>query len=109
MRVISLVLGEYHLSMAITHIPVTELPPGLRLLLDRLRSGEEIIIDSDGEPVAVLRAPDRPRGVTVSEVIARLEQRENELGRPLIMEEDYARDMRDIIASRKPRHTSAWD
>jgi antitoxin (DNA-binding transcriptional repressor) of toxin-antitoxin stability system len=95
--------------MAATHISITELPPKIRALLDDLRAGEEIVIDSREGPVAVLRAPDRPKARTVSEVIARLEERERELGHPIIMDEDYARDMREIIAARKPRDTSAWD
>jgi antitoxin (DNA-binding transcriptional repressor) of toxin-antitoxin stability system len=95
--------------MAATHISISELPPRIRALVDDLRAGEEIIIDSGEGPVAVLRAPGRPKAKTLGEAIARFEERERELGHPIVMDEDYARDMREIIANRKPRDTSAWD
>jgi antitoxin (DNA-binding transcriptional repressor) of toxin-antitoxin stability system len=95
--------------MATTHISIAELPPRIRALVDDLHAGEEIIIDSGERPVAVLRAANRPKARTVSELIARFEERERELGHSIIMDEDYARDMREIIANRKPRDTSAWD
>ena len=95
--------------MAATHISIAELPPKMRELVDGLRAGEEIIIDSGDTPIAVLRVPDRPKGRTVSEVIARLEERERELGHPLRMGADFADDMEEIIANRKPRDTSKWD
>jgi antitoxin (DNA-binding transcriptional repressor) of toxin-antitoxin stability system len=95
--------------MATTHISIAELSPKIRALVDDLRAGEEIIIESQEGPVAILRAPDRAKAKTLSEIIAGFEERERELGHPLIMDEDYARDMRNIIANRKPRDTSAWD
>ncbi len=95
--------------MATMHISVSELPAEVRALIDRLRAGEEIVIDSGNEPVAILRSPERQKAKTVSELIARFEEREKELGHPILMDEDYADDMRDIIANRKPRDTSAWD
>ena len=95
--------------MATAHISITELPAKVRALLNDLRTGEEIIIDSRDTPIAVLRAADREKAKTVSELVLRLEERERELGHPIIMDEDYARDMREIIANRKPRDTSAWD
>jgi antitoxin (DNA-binding transcriptional repressor) of toxin-antitoxin stability system len=95
--------------MATTHISIAELSPRVRALVDDLRAGEEIIIESHEGPVAILRAPDRPKAKKLSEIIARFEERERELGHPVVMDEDYARDMRDIIANRKPRDTSAWD
>jgi hypothetical protein len=95
--------------MAATHISIAELPPKIRAMVDDLRVGEEIIIDSSNGPVAVVRTPDLPKAKTISEVIAGLEARERELGHPIVMDEDYARDMREIIANRKPRDTSKWD
>ena len=95
--------------MATTHISITELPPKMREMVDDLRAGEEIIIDSGDGPVAILRVPERRKATTISEVVLRLKERERQLGHPLIMDEDYARDMREIIANREPRDTSAWD
>ncbi len=65
----------------------------MRALIDRLRAGEEIIIESGDEPVAILRVPERQKARTLSTLVARLEEQEKELGHPLIMDEDYAQDM----------------
>jgi antitoxin (DNA-binding transcriptional repressor) of toxin-antitoxin stability system len=111
--------------MATTHISISELSPRVRALVDDLRDGGEIIIDSGDRPIAILRAtepgtPDRrfePRADerkalerrTVEETIARIEARDKHCGFPAVVEEDFATDMREIIANRKPRDTSAWD
>jgi hypothetical protein len=95
--------------MAGTHISITELPARVQELLHDLPNGEEIVIDSKDGPVAIVRASDRPRPGTVSEAIVRLEERERELGHPLRMGADFADDLEQIIASRKPRETGKWD
>jgi len=94
--------------MAGPHISITELPPRVQELLHDLPNGEEIVIDSKDGPVAIVRASDRPKP-GISEAIARLEERERELGHPLRMGADFADDLEEIIANRKPRDTSKWD
>lgn len=96
--------------MGTTHIPVAEAARDLPRLLDRVRAGEDIIID-DGSPTPVRLAPAPPVSIgrTVSEVIATLETRERELGYPLRMGADFADDLQEIINNRKPRDTSEWD
>jgi hypothetical protein len=96
--------------MPATHLPVAEAVLHLRNLLHRARSGEEILIDEDSAtPVRLAPAllPIEPR--TIEETIARVQTREKERGFPAVMDEDFAADMRDVIANRKPRDTSAWD
>ena len=89
--------------MGTTHIPVAEAARDLRDLLDRVRAGEDIVID-DGSPTPVRLAPAmlpiEPR--TIEETIARIEARDKERGFPATMDEDFAADMREIIANRKP-------
>jgi antitoxin (DNA-binding transcriptional repressor) of toxin-antitoxin stability system len=96
--------------MGTTHIPVAEAARDLRELLDRARAGEDIVIDDgSANPIRLAPASQDHHGTPISVVIARLEAIEKERGRPLVMDEDYAADMREIIANRKPRDTSAWD
>jgi antitoxin (DNA-binding transcriptional repressor) of toxin-antitoxin stability system len=96
--------------MGTTHIPVAEAARDLPELLHRVRAGEDIVID-DGSPTPIRLAPASPsrHGTPISEVIARLDAIEKERGRPLVMDDDYAADMREIIANRRPRDTSTWD
>jgi hypothetical protein len=95
--------------MAGTHISITELPPKVQAMLHDLPSGEEIVIDSQDGPVAIVRAPDRLKSRTITELIARFEERERELGHPLRMGADFADDLENIIADRKPRDARKWD
>ena len=96
--------------MGTTHIPVAEAARDLRDLLDRVRAGEDIVID-DGKSTPVRLAPAAPpiKGRTIEETIERIEARDKERGFPVVMDEDFAADMRQIVANRKPRDTSAWD
>jgi antitoxin (DNA-binding transcriptional repressor) of toxin-antitoxin stability system len=100
----------YHLSMGTTHIPVAEAARDLRELLDRVRAGEDIVID-DGKstPVRLAPASPSPNETSISEVIAGLKVREMELGYPLRMGADFADDLEEIIGNRKPRDTNKWD
>jgi antitoxin (DNA-binding transcriptional repressor) of toxin-antitoxin stability system len=96
--------------MATTHIPVAEAAKDLPDILDRVRAGEDIVIE-DGSPTPVRLAPATSPAErrTIEETIARIEARDKERGFPAVMDEDFAADMREIIANRKPRDTSAWD
>ncbi|MDQ2926210.1 MAG: type II toxin-antitoxin system Phd/YefM family antitoxin [Acidobacteriota bacterium] len=94
--------------MATLHISETEAANDFPGLLARVRNGAEVIIESDHKPVAVLRSAGPVRR-TISETIALLDALETERGHPLVMDEDYASDMDEIVRNRKPRDTSAWD
>jgi antitoxin (DNA-binding transcriptional repressor) of toxin-antitoxin stability system len=92
--------------MATTHIPVAEAARDLPDILDRVRAGEDIVIE-DGSPTAIRLAtttlPVERR--TIEDTIARIEARDKERGFAAVMDEDFAADMRQIIANRKPRDT----
>ena len=93
--------------MAATHITEAEAAANFPALIKRVRAGEQIIIDSGNEPVAVIQSPAFPRR-TIAESLALAQARKAELGESPVMDEIFAADMREIIANRKPR-TSAWD
>jgi antitoxin (DNA-binding transcriptional repressor) of toxin-antitoxin stability system len=94
--------------MAVTHISEAEAVRDFAALLTRVRAGEEIVIESDAAPVAILR-PAAPPPRSISESIALDQAWTRELGYEPVMDADFAADMEEIIRNRKPRDTSAWD
>ncbi|HEX9198705.1 MAG TPA: type II toxin-antitoxin system prevent-host-death family antitoxin [Acidobacteriaceae bacterium] len=94
--------------MATTHISETEAVRDFPGLLARVRAGEEIVIESGSEPVAVLR-PAAPARRSISESIALAEAGSRELGYKPVVDADFAADMKEIIRNRKPADRSAWD
>lgn len=98
-------------GMATFHISEAEAESNFAELMDRVRAGGEVVIEADAGPVAVVRPADLPRR-SISESIALAEAHERELGYSPVMDEEFAADMREIIANRKlrePRDMSAWD
>ncbi len=94
--------------MSTLHISETEATRDFAKLLSRVREGSEVVIESDHKPIAVLR----PAGLqhrTVSESIAILDGLAKERGHELVMDDDFATDMREIIGSRKPRDRSSYE
>jgi antitoxin (DNA-binding transcriptional repressor) of toxin-antitoxin stability system len=96
------------MSMAVIHISEDEAAGDFAGLMARVRAGEEIVIESDSRPVAIIRAASPPRR-SISESIALAEARSKELGYKPVMDAGFAADMEEIIRNRKPRDTSAWD
>jgi prevent-host-death family protein len=77
-------------------------------LMARVRAGEEIVIESANQPVAVIRAASFPRR-SISESLARATASSKDLGYTPVMDAGFAADMEEIVRNRKPRDTSAWD
>jgi len=76
--------------------------------MERVRAGEEIVIEAGSRPIAVIRPTPFPRR-SVSESLALAKASSKELGYTPVMDADFAADMEEIIRNRKPRATSAWD
>jgi prevent-host-death family protein len=95
--------------VATFHISVAEAGDNFADLMNRVRAGNEVVLEEGSSPVAVIRPADMPRGRLLSESIAMAEARSKERGYELVMDPEFASDMREIIANRKPRDTSAWD
>ncbi len=94
--------------MATIHISEAEAARDFAGLMARVRAGAEIVIENGKLPVAVLHAP-APLRRSISESIVLAEARSKELGYKPVMDAAYAADMEEIVRSRKPRDTSAWD
>jgi antitoxin (DNA-binding transcriptional repressor) of toxin-antitoxin stability system len=95
--------------MATFHISETEAGHNFADLMARVRAGAEVVIEDGSSPVAVIRSANPPKGRLLSESLALAKARTKERGYEAVMDEDFAADMREIIAKRKPRDTSAWD
>ena len=96
--------------MATIHISEAEAARDLPGLLARVRAGAEIVIESGAYPPAVLRsASDEFRPRLLSESIALAKKHAEELGYEPRMDPEFAADLEEIIASRKPWNPPAWE
>lgn len=89
----------------IIHISELEAANRFATLLVRLGAGEEIIIEDDSHPLAVVHPADPPvRLLSESLRLAR------EHGSTATLDEDFAKDVEAGIAShREPLEPPAWD
>lgn len=94
--------------MAVTHISEAAAAADFAALMDRVRAGEEIVIDSGLTPVAVIR-PARPQADTISETLARMEASTAELGHEPVMDDEFAAIIEERVRNRKPRNFAEWD
>jgi antitoxin (DNA-binding transcriptional repressor) of toxin-antitoxin stability system len=95
--------------MATIHISEADAYRDFAGLLARVRAGAEVVIEDAASPAVVLRTAVEPRGRRLSESIALAEAHAKELGYEPVMDAEFAADLEEIIANRKPRDTSAWD
>ena len=96
-------------AMETIHISEDEAARYFAGLMARVRAGAEIVIENPCSPAVVLRVAEEPRSPLLSESIAIAEAGSKERGYKAVMDPDFAADMLEIIANRKPRDTSAWD
>lgn len=88
----------------VIHIADAEAASDFAALLDRVRTGAEIVIEHDARPVAVLHAAEPVRR-TISECIALLPEDSTATVDP-----DFAKDVEAAVESyREPLSPPAWD
>ena len=87
------------------HVSDAEAAHDLPSLLDRVRTGAEIIIEHDAKPVAILRPAEPPvRLLSESLRLAR------ELGSTATLDGQFERDLDAIICDhREPLEPPVWD
>ena len=91
------------ICMATFHISEAEAARDFAGLLARVRAGEEVVIESDARPVAVIHTP-VPPSRTFEEALALLPEDSLRMG------EDFARDVEEAIAfHRESLDPPAWD
>jgi prevent-host-death family protein len=90
--------------MAVLHITEAELARNTASLLDRVQSGEEIVIERNARPVAVLKAA-QPHRRKLSEIAASLSENSTAM-----LDPDFAGDVQAFVDShREPLNASDWD
>jgi len=95
--------------MAAFHVSELEAERDFPALMQKVRDGHEVVIESGKHPVAIMRPAEPLRGRLLSESLALAEARAKVLGYEPAMDEEFADAVRERIANRKPRDTSAWD
>ena len=95
----------------VIHISEAEAESNFASVLAQVRSGAEVIIESEsgGPPVAVVRPVRSRPGRLLSESIALAEAHAKELGYEPTMDPEFAADLAEIINERKPRDLPEWD
>jgi len=93
--------------MATIHMSEAEAASDFKALMDHVRAGSEVIIESDSTPVAFVRPTDLPRR-TISESIRLARESSERLGYTPVMDDDFAADLEEIIRNRKPREVADW-
>jgi antitoxin (DNA-binding transcriptional repressor) of toxin-antitoxin stability system len=93
--------------MAVIHISESEAVRDLPALLDRVREGAEILIESDDQPIAVLRSPNHnPGPIRLSEALRRAEAR----GSKVTLDDQFGRDLEEVIRSNGgERFVDPWE
>ena len=77
-------------------------------VLYKIQDGAEVIVDRNGQPVAIIKAP-QPKPGTFSELVLKAEQREKERGYAITLDKEYADDVEQIVHDRKPWLPRSWD
>ena len=95
-------------DMATVRITEAELARDVRGVLEKIERGNEVIIERDAQPVAVLRAASPVRR-TISECIALAKAHEEETSLAPTLDPDFAADVEEIIRNRQPWKPPAWD
>ena len=97
---------RYNPDMATMHISEEEAVRNFAAVLARVRAGEEVLIEKDARPVAVLRPAGSRPGRLLSESIALAEAH----GSTATLDENFSRDLETIVNShREPLEPPAWD
>jgi antitoxin (DNA-binding transcriptional repressor) of toxin-antitoxin stability system len=91
-------------DMAVLHMTEAELARDLHAVLEKVRQGTEIVVEEGYRTVAVIKPVQGP-GRPLDECIAIAKAH----GSGATLDEDFAKDLEEIIAQRRPLDTSAWD
>lgn len=92
----------------VIHISELESAAHFATLLARLRPGEEIVIEDDSHPLAVVH-PAAPLRRSISACIALAKAHEEETGQSPILDPDFADDVQEIISRRSAWKPPQWD
>ena len=86
------------------HMTEAEVTSNFAAVLEKLSHGAEVVVEQDHRPVAVIKPVQGP-GRPIDECIALAKAH----GSDATLDEGFAKDLEEIIASRRPLDTSVWD
>jgi antitoxin (DNA-binding transcriptional repressor) of toxin-antitoxin stability system len=90
------------------HMTEAEVSGNFSAVLQKIGCGEEVVVDRDGQPVAVIRTPPAADRL-LSESIAIARQRERERGYAVTLDPDFAADVEEIVRNRQPWNPASWE
>lgn len=96
-------------DMAQVHMTEAEVSGDFAAVLKKIRHGEEVVVDRNGQPVAIIRPPSGRQPRTFSELSALAGQRERDRGFALTLDDDFAADVENIVRERKPWAPRSWE
>jgi antitoxin (DNA-binding transcriptional repressor) of toxin-antitoxin stability system len=90
----------------VIHISDAEAAGNFASVLKHVSAGDEVVIEHDARPVAVVRPPDAGKGRLLSESIALAKQH----GSAATLDGDFEKDLNEVIQShREPLTPPKWD
>lgn len=81
-----------------------QLVKDIESVMEKVRQGAEVVVEQDNRTVAVIK-PVKGPGRPIEECIALA--RAHGLGG--VLDEEFAKDLEEVIASRRPLDTPVWD
>ena len=90
-------------DMAQVHMTEAEVVKDIQAVLEKVRQGAEVIVGHGDRTVAIIK-PVKGPGRPIEECIALAKAHES----GATLDEDFAKDVKEIIASRQPLDTSVW-
>jgi antitoxin (DNA-binding transcriptional repressor) of toxin-antitoxin stability system len=90
--------------MAQLYLSEAQLIKDIQAVLEKVRQGTEVVVEEGSRTVAVIK-PVKGPGRQIDECIALAKAHSS----GAILDEDYARDLEEIIANRQPLDTSRWE
>jgi antitoxin (DNA-binding transcriptional repressor) of toxin-antitoxin stability system len=90
--------------MAQVHMTEAEVARNFAAVLEKVRQGLEVVVEQDYRTVAVIK-PVKGPGRPIDECIALAKAHDS----GATLDEDFAKDLEEIVASRRPLDASVWD
>jgi antitoxin (DNA-binding transcriptional repressor) of toxin-antitoxin stability system len=91
-------------DMGQIHMTEADVARDFAAVLEKVRQGLEVVVEQNCRTVAVIKPVQGP-GRPIDECIALAKAR----GSGATLDEDFAKDLEEIVADRRPLDTSAWD
>ena len=90
------------------HVSSAEVIRDIAAILERVEKGAEVIVEKDQRAVALIQPEPRP-GRLLPECIALAKEHDEKRGYPLTLDDGFAEDLEEIIASRRDPLELRWD